>query len=81
MPVRTGTGRRQRQPGSSMWMTSPHSSRFGKMFLENSGDFAVTTIEKTPDALLLLEQETFDAIISDYQMPVMDGIQFLAEVR
>ena len=53
----------------------------GKLFLEESGEFSVTTIESTPAALELLKTEKFDAIISDYQMPEMNGIQFLVEVR
>ena len=53
----------------------------GKMFLEKSGEFLVTTALSAPEAIRLLEQEKFDAIISDYQMPEMDGIQFLVEVR
>ena len=53
----------------------------GKLFLEQTGDFTVTTALNAPDAIRLLAGEQFDAIVSDYQMPVMDGIQFLIEVR
>ncbi len=52
-----------------------------KLFLEKSGEFSVTTATSAPEAIRLLELDKFDAIISDYQMPDMDGIQFLVEVR
>jgi PAS domain S-box-containing protein len=53
----------------------------GKLFLEESGDFSVITRESATAALDLLGVETFDVIVSDYQMPGMDGIRFLVEVR
>jgi len=53
----------------------------GKLFLEQYGDLTVTMALSAPDAICLLEQEKFDTIISDYQMPEMDGIKFLIEVR
>jgi len=59
----------------------PDLLEIGKLFLEESGDLTVTTAISAPDAIRLLELEQFDAIISDYQMPVMDGIAFLEVVR
>jgi PAS domain S-box-containing protein len=53
----------------------------GKLFLEQSGQFSVDTITSAPAALALLQEKIYDAIISDYQMPVMDGIGFLKKVR
>ncbi len=50
-------------------------------FLGQSGDFTVTTATCVPDAIRLLEQDRFDAIISDYQMPEMDGIEFLKYLK
>jgi len=53
----------------------------GKVFLERSGNFVVTTSTGAPEALRMLELARFDAIISDYQMPEMDGIEFLKVIR
>jgi PAS domain S-box-containing protein len=59
----------------------PDLLHLGKVFLEQSGEFAVKTTLNATKAIQLLEQKKFDAIISDYQMPDIDGIQFLVEVR
>ena len=53
----------------------------GKLFLEQSGQFSVDTIASAPAALELLDSKSYDAIIADYQMPDMDGIEFLKKVR
>jgi CheY-like chemotaxis protein len=53
----------------------------GKIFLEQNGQFSVTTAVSAPVALALLKSENFDVIVSDYQMPEMDGIVFLRRVR
>lgn len=53
----------------------------GKQFLENFRDFFVTTATSSADAIELLQQQSFDLIISDYQMPRMDGIEFLKYLR
>jgi PAS domain S-box-containing protein len=53
----------------------------GKRFLEHSGNFTVTTALSAPEAIRLLSERSFDVIISDYQMPEMDGIAFLRYLR
>jgi PAS domain S-box-containing protein len=59
----------------------PDLLEIGRSFLEESGDFTVTTTPSASEAIRLLEQDKFDAIISDYKMPGIDGIRFLIEVR
>lgn len=50
-------------------------------FLEVSEGFRVETAISAKEGLDLLRRFRFDAIISDYQMPEMDGIGFLRTVR
>jgi PAS domain S-box-containing protein len=52
-----------------------------KIFLERTGDFRVDTVTSASAALDTLTRTSYDCIISDYQMPVMDGIAFLKTVR
>jgi len=53
----------------------------GKIFLENSGTFKVDTCLSAQEAINHLKSIRYDAIISDYQMPEMDGITFLKYLR
>ena len=53
----------------------------GKLFLERDGAFAVDTLTSASEALTHLNTEMYDVIISDYQMPEMDGIAFLRKLK
>ncbi|MEN6396352.1 MAG: PAS domain S-box protein, partial [Methanoregula sp.] len=53
----------------------------GKLFLEHCGEVIVDTVTSAPEALTLLAIKNYDGIISDYQMPDMDGIEFLKIIR
>lgn len=59
----------------------PDLLELGKRFLERNKEYTVTVLNSAFEALDILEKQPFDAIISDYQMPGMDGIEFLREVR
>jgi CheY-like chemotaxis protein len=41
----------------------------------------VLTARTASEGLGILEKETVDAIVSDYRMPAMDGIEFLSQAR
>ncbi len=53
----------------------------GKIYLERTKDFTVTLQNSAKKALKTLKERSFDAIVSDYQMPLMDGLEFLELVR
>ena len=53
----------------------------GKLFMERFGNLTVDTSPSASEALSKIASGSFDGIVSDYQMPGMDGIQLLQEVR
>ncbi len=50
-------------------------------YLTLFGDYEITSAESGEEALEILRIKPFDIIISDYQMPEMNGIEFLHHVR
>ncbi len=52
-----------------------------KIHLETNSDFTVDIATSAREALDRIPAAHYDAILSDYQMPTMDGIEFLKEVR
>ncbi len=48
---------------------------------ESKWDFEIIGVQSAKEALKRLETEHFDAIIADYKMPGMDGIELLEAVR
>jgi len=59
----------------------PDLLEIGKIYLEEYGDFSIFIIDSALACLTLLKEDKFDAIISDYQMPGMDGIELLKHIR
>ena len=52
-----------------------------KYILESNLEFQVDTATSVPEALEYLDQNEYDAIISDYCMPDMNGVDLLKIVR
>jgi len=52
-----------------------------KIFLERTGEFEVDTTRLAIDGVEQLKTRTYDAVVSDYEMPIMDGIEFLKSIR
>lgn len=51
-----------------------------KIFLERSGNFLVDTSNSPMEALNMIRSSDYEVIVSDYQMPEMNGIEFFTEV-
>ncbi|MBD3405320.1 MAG: PAS domain S-box protein [Candidatus Lokiarchaeota archaeon] len=53
-----------------------------KTFLERADScFKIDTTSDARDAIIELQNNEYDAIVSDYQMPVMDGLELLEAIR
>lgn len=53
----------------------------GKLFLEDGSDFVVDTTVNPTEVVNRIKKNGYEAIISDYQMPGMNGIGLLKAVR
>ncbi|HDR72604.1 MAG TPA: response regulator [Methanoculleus sp.] len=52
-----------------------------RLSLERNGEFNVHVARSAPEALALLETQTFKAVVSDYAMQPVNGIEFHALLR
>ena len=59
----------------------PDLLNVAKVFFEDTADFKVDTACSVAESVVKMKEVHYDAIISDYQMPGMDGIEFLKYVR
>ena len=53
----------------------------GRIFLERAGGITVEITASPRGALRMIMAGRYDAVVSDYQMPEMDGIDLLKQVR
>lgn len=59
----------------------PDLCNLTKIFLEIPGEMEVDTVFSVQEARGALSKKRYDAVVSDYQMPGEDGIQFLKSLR
>jgi len=52
-----------------------------RLYLEKTGDLKVDTCFSTEQAIEMLKERSYDVIVSDYEMPGIDGIEFLKILR
>ena len=50
-------------------------------YLEKTGPFRVDTAGSGTEALKKLQTVHYDAVVSDYEMPEMNGVEFLKTIR
>ena len=59
----------------------PMFLELSKAFLEVFHNITSDTVESAREAFERLEKDSYDVIVSDYDMPFMDGLTFLRNIR
>jgi PAS domain S-box-containing protein len=52
-----------------------------KQILSIENNFEIDTVTSVDEAFKKMEQQTYDAVVSDYEMPQKNGLEFLKELR
>jgi PAS domain S-box-containing protein len=52
-----------------------------ELYLERADDVQVDTADSAETALAMMRHEAYDAVVSDFQMPGMDGVDLLRTIR
>lgn len=59
----------------------PLSLELSQTFLETFYNIESDVVNSAGEALYKLNKELYDVVVSDYEMPLMDGITFLRIIR
>ena len=59
----------------------PAFLKVAKQCLDTQGEFEVDTASSVNEAFEKLKKKEYDVVVSDYQMPNKDGLEFLSELR
>ncbi|WOF15241.1 response regulator [Methanoplanus sp. FWC-SCC4] len=59
----------------------PDILEIAEIFLKKYGEYDIDRAYSAKEGLYKLQEGGYDAIVSDYEMPEMDGLTFLGEVR
>jgi|GEM_PF-848843 len=59
----------------------PWLLNIAQVYLEKKDSMCITPVSDVTEAMNLLSEKSFDAIVSDYHMPTMDGIGLLTRLK
>ncbi len=59
----------------------PSIVEVSKQILETDNNFEVDNASSVDEAFRKLEKQSFDVVVSDYEMPLKNGLDFLSELR
>ena len=59
----------------------PEVAEISRIFLEKNGNMKISTATSVSEALELLKQGEFDVVVSDYEMPGMNGIDLIRSLN
>lgn len=59
----------------------PQLNLIGKVILKYRPEYEITMVDQAEQALQFLENDTYDAVLTDIRMPDMDGIELIRRMR